>query len=161
MQRALVRFNDGTYTEVIALGQHEYDFAQYELTTDLLNNTEYPPELIQTLNNNYAHWVLIISEEGAETDALLVAYNADAYILALGDFINIVDWVRDATNWGPFNPAPATCWCATLAYLFDVSSLLDYLYDLNCLVGCEKLCLVQADNGVEYWGCFLPTTYLQ
>lgn len=159
MQHALVRPSLGTYTEFIAHGSHQYDINLYDTTTDLCANTEYSPELIQLLNNIYAHWVLIFSEE----DALLVTYNANVCILAFGEITNIIDWVREVTNRAPSKIAYSP-WCATLDYLFDVTPFLDYLYDCNFipqLSGCETLHLVQADNETAYWGCFLPTTYLQ
>lgn len=160
MQRALVHHNDGTYTEFVAHGHHKYDSTRYAFTTDLCANTEYPTELIQLLNNFYARWVLILSEE----DALLVTYYAGSgCILALGEITDIIDWAREVANRAPSKIAYSP-WCGTLAYLFDVTPFLDYLHGCNFipqLSGCETLHLVQADNGVEYWGCFLPTTYLQ
>lgn len=135
------------------------DINQYASLRNLCDNTEYSPGLIQSLNATYTHWVLIFSEEGA----LLVTYNANVSILAFGETANIIDWIQDVTNQAPSNLAhPA--YCALLAYLFDVTPFLDYLHGCNFipqLSGCETLHLVQADNGVEYWGCFLPTTYLQ
>lgn len=68
MQRALVRFDDDSYAEFVARDQHSYRYIWYDHSSSLLDNTEYSPELIRLLNNNYAHWVLILSEE----DALLV-----------------------------------------------------------------------------------------
>ena len=160
MQRALVHHNDGTYTELVSYGYRKYDSTRYESTTDLCVNTEYPPELIQLLNDNYAHWVLILSEE----DALLVTYYAGSgCILALGEITDIIDWVSEVANRAPSKIAYSP-WCATLAYLFDVTPFLDYLHGCNFipqLSGCETLHLVQADNETAYWGCFLPTTYLQ
>ena len=160
MQRALVHHSLGTYTDLIARDAYQYDINQYDTTTDLCANTEYPTELIQLLNNFYARWVLILSEE----DALLVTYYAGSgCILALGEITDIIDWAREVANRAPSKIAYSP-WCGTLAYLFDVTPFLDYLHGCNFipqLSGCETLHLVQADNGVEYWGCFLPTTYLQ
>lgn len=160
MQRALVHLADGTYTEFIARDAYQYDINLYDTTTDLHANTEHPTELIQLLNNFYAHWVLILSEE----DALLVTYYAGSgCILTFGEFADIIDWASEVANRAPSKIAYSP-WCATLAYLFDVTPFLDYLHGCNFipqLSGCETLHLVQADNGVEYWGCFLPTTYLQ
>ena len=160
MQHALVHLADGTYTEFIARDAYNYDVKQYDTTTDLHANTPYSPELIQLLNDNYARWVLILSEE----DALLVTYYASSgCILALGEITDIIDWASEVANRAPSKIAYSP-WCATLGYLFDVTPFLDYLHGCNFipqLSGCETLHLVQADNGVEYWGCFLPTTYLQ
>ena len=160
MQRALVRHSLGTYTDLIARDAYQYDMKLYDTPTDLYANTGYSPELIQLLNDNYAHWVLILSEE----DALLVTYYANSgCILALGEITDIIDWASEVANRAPSEIAYSS-WCATLGYLFDVTPFLDYLHGCNFipqLSGCETLHLVQADNGVEYWGCFLPTTYLQ
>lgn len=160
MQRALIRRVSGEYVDLIARDAYQYDVKQYDTTTDLHANTPYPPELIQLLNDNYARWVLILSEE----DALLVTYYANSdCILALGEFADIIDWASEVANRAPSNIAYSP-WCATLGYLFDVTPFLDYLHGFTFipqLSGCETLHLVQADNGVEYWGCFLPTTYLQ
>ena len=154
MQRALVHHNDGTYTEFVAHGHHKYDSTRYAFTTDLCANTEYPPELIQVLNNIYAHWVLIFSEEGA----LLVTYNANVSILAFGETANIIDWARDVTNKAPSNLAQPA-YCARLAYLFYVSPFLDYLHGCNFipqLLGYEVLRPVQTTNGTPYWCRILP-----
>lgn len=160
MQRALVRHSWGTYTDLIARDAYQYDINLYDVTTDLCANTEYSSELIQFLNNIYAQWVLILSEE----DALLVTYDASSRcILSFGEITNIIDWARDVANRAPSKIAYSP-WCATLAYLFDVTPFLDYLHGCNFipqLSGCETLHLVQADNGTDYWGCFLPATYLQ
>lgn len=160
MQRALVHLADGTYTEFIARGSYQYDINRYSSLRNLCDNAEYSSGLIQSLNATYTHWVLILSEE----DALLVTYyDSSGWVLLLCEFADIIDWVRDAANRAPSEIAYSS-WCATLAYLFDVTPFLDYLHGCNFipqLSGCETLHLVQADNGVEYWGCFLPTTYLQ
>ena len=160
MQRALVRRVSGEYIDLIACDAYNYDVNQYDCTTNLYSNTAYSPELVQLLNGNYSRWILILSEE----DALLVTYNASSgCILALGEFADIIDWASEVANRAPSKIAYSP-WCATLAYLFDVTPFLDYLHGCNFipqLSGCETLHLVQADNGVEYWGCFLPTTYLQ
>ena len=159
MQRALVRHSLGTYADLIARDAYQYDINLYDFLTDLHANTPYSPELIQLLNDNYARWVLILSEE----DALLVTCNAAGCILALGEITDIIDWASEVANRAPSNIAYSP-WCATLGYLFDVTPFLDYLHGCNFipqLSGCETLHLVQADNGVGYWGCFLPTTYLQ
>lgn len=160
MQHALVHLADGTYTEFIARDAYQYDINQYASLRNLCDNTEYSPGLIQSLNATYTHWVLIFSEE----DALLVTYYANSgCILALGEITDIIDWAREVANRAPSKIAYSPG-CATLGYLFDVTPFLDYLHGCNFipqLSGCETLHLVQADNGVEYWGCFLPTTYLQ
>lgn len=160
MQRALIRRVSGKYVDLIACDAYNYDVKQYDTTTDLHANTPYSPELIQLLNGNYARWVLILSEE----DALLVTYYASSgCILALGEITDIIDWASEVANRAPSKIAYSP-WCAALGYLFDVTPFLDYLHGCNFipqLSGCETLHLVQADNGVEYWGCFLPTTYLQ
>lgn len=160
MQRALVRHSLGTYADLIARDAYQYDINLYDFLTDLHANTPYSPELIQLLNDNYARWVLILSEE----DALLIThYASSGCILALGEITDIIDWASEVANRAPSNIAYSP-WCATLGYLFDVTPFLDYLHGCNFipqLSGCETLHLVQADNGVEYWGCFLPTTYLQ
>jgi hypothetical protein len=159
MQRALVRRVSGEYIDLIACDAYHYDVNQYDCTTNLYSNTTYSPELVQLLNATYTHWVLIFSEE----DALLVTYNDTGCILILGEFADIIDWAREVANRAPSKIAYSP-WCATLAYLFDVTPFLDYLHGCNFipqLSGCETLHLVQADNGVGYWGCFLPTTYLQ
>lgn len=161
MQHALVHLADGTYTEFVARDAYQYDINQYANTTALCINTPYSLELIQLLNDNYARWVLILSED--EEDALLVTYNATGCILFFGEIIDIIDWAREVANQAPSKIAHSP-WCATLAFLFDVTPFLDYLHGCNFipqLSGCETLHLVQTDNWVEYWGCFLPTTYLQ
>lgn len=149
MQHALVHHNNGTYTEFVSYGHHKYDSTRYEFTTDLCVNTEYPPELIQVLNSNYAHWVLILSEEGA----LLVAYNANVSILAFGETANIIDWVRDVPNRTPFGPARFPHY-RRLGSLFYVSPFLDYLYYrkyMSQLLGYEVMRPVQTTNGTPYW----------
>lgn len=158
MQHALVRFNDGTYTEFLVRDQHLHAYLRYAVTENLLNNTEYPSELIWMLNNTYAHWVLILSG----TDALLITYNANGDTLAHGKTDNIVDWVRDVTTRAPSNPVePANS--EILTGVFDalsISTLLHYLYAFNCvpqLSSYEELHPVQTDNGTVYWCCFLPT----
>ena len=160
MQRALVHLPDGMYTEFIALGSYQYDINRYASLRNLCDNTEYSSGLIQSLNTTYTRWVLILSGE----DALLVTYYASSgCILSFGEITDIIDWARDVANRAPSKIAHSP-WCATLDYLFDVSPFLDYLHGCNFipqLSGCETLHLVQADNGVSYWGCFLPTTCLQ
>ena len=160
MQRALVRPSLGTYTDLIARDAYQCDINLYDTTTDLCANTEYPTELIQLLNDNYAHWVLILSEE----DALLVTYYAGSgCILALGEITDIIDWVSEVANRAPSNIAYSP-WCATLGYLFDVTPFLDYLHGCNFipqLSGCETLHLVQADNGTQYWAAFFPPRYFE
>lgn len=161
MQHALVRHSWGTYTDLIARDAYQCDMTLYDTPTDLCANTEYSPELIQLLNNIYPHWVLILSEE--EEDALLVIHNDTGCVLILVEFADIIDWAREVANRAPSKIAYSP-WCAILGYLFDVTPFLDYLHGCNFipqLSGCETLHLVQTGNETGYWGCFLPTTYLQ
>ena len=162
MQHALVHYNDGTYTEFLVRGQNLHAVIRYAFTERLLDNTEYPPELIQLLNNAYEHWVLILSE----TDALLITYSANGGTLAHGKTDNIVDWVRDVTTRAPSNPVEnVNPEILTVIYVvLSIRILLNYLYDFNCmpqLSGYEVLHPVQTDNGVLYWCCFLPPEYFE
>lgn len=162
MQRALVRFNDGTYTEFIARGSYQYDINRYASLCNLFDNTEYYPGLIQTLNNTYTRWVLILNEPGA----LLVGYNVNGCTLVYGDFATITDWVRDVTIRAPHGPVEPID-CKTVDNLFEdpsVGPLLNYLYDFNYmpqLSGYEELHLNQTNNGTFYWRCLLPPEHLQ
>ena len=162
MQRALVHFSDGTYAEFVVRDQHLRCFIRHANTANLLKNTEYSPELIQTLHSKYASWVLILNEPGA----LLVGYNVNGCTLVYGEIATIVDWVRDVTIRAPHGPVEPID-CKTVDNLFEdpsVGSLLNYLYDFNCmpqLSGYEELHLNQTNNGTFYWRCLLSPEYLQ
>ena len=162
MQRALVHFSGGNYDELVVRDQHLRCFIRHAHTANLLKNTEYSPELIRTLHSKYASWVLILNEPGA----LLVGYNVNGCTLVHGETSSIIDWINDVITRPCSNPVrySAHKLLADIFNLPSVSTLWEYLYLFNFipqLSGCETLHLVQTGNGTGYWGCFLPTTYLQ
>lgn len=155
MQRALVHHPSGAYTEFAVRDEDQCGINRYDSTTNLYHNTGHSPELVQLLNNNYAHWVLILRE----TDALLISYcGNNSWVLAYGETVTIIDWVCDVINRAPSSLAQSTVY-EYLMYIGGVWPLLDCLCSFKFiprLSAYEELYSVQTDNGIPYWGCFFP-----
>lgn len=120
----------------------------YFATKELLDNTEYPPDLINLLCANYSSWVLVI---GDLRDAVFYGRAANSGILAYGCFDTIFDWVTDTQGFLSIRHAPMSY--GDLLRSNSVNTSMAFLQDLGIKLRIsldDTLQSIETDQGSEY-----------
>lgn len=153
MQRALIRYPNDIYTEYFFTDSTCYDCNTYFSTKELLDNTEYPPDLINLLCDNYSSWVLVVGELG---HAVFIGYTIEGSVVAYGNYDTIYDWVWDISQ-GILAPTALGYEPVMFGDLLEARSMkqgLSFLQDLGVMPRLPRervLSPVVTSQGTKYW----------
>ena len=153
MQRAFVRYPNDIYSEYFFTDSTCYDYNTYFATKELLDNTEYPPDIINLLCANYSSWVLVVGELG---HAVFLGYTVADSVIAYGNYDTISDWVRDVTQ-GILAPTALGHEPVMFGDLLEARSMkqsMSCLQDLRVMPRLPRervLSPVVTLQGTEYW----------
>lgn len=153
MQRALVRYPNDIYTEYFFT---DMTANTHFTTKELLDNTEYPPDLINLLCDNYSSWVLVVGELG---HAGFLGYAIESSVVAYGNYDTIYDWVWDISQ-GILAPTALDHEPVMFGDLLEARSMkqsLSFLQDLGVIPQLSQFPLnggltpILSPEGAKYW----------
>ena len=156
MQQALIRYQDDSYEEYFFTHTLCYGHNTYGSIEELLASSEYLPDLIQYLSNNFVNWVLVLGEVD---DVVFLGYALEGGVMAYGSVDTIADWIQDLA-WGILDDARVGQDCMTFGHLLEAPSLkqsLSYLQDLGVIPQVSQLPLngrltpILSPEGAKYW----------
>lgn len=156
MQQALIRFQDNSYAKYLFTHTRCYGPNTYVSIEELLTSSEYLPDLICYLSDNFVVWVLVLGESD---DVVFLGYALEGGVLAYGSVDTIADWIPDLA-WGILDDARVGQDYMTFGHLLEAPSLkqsLSYLQDLGIIPQVSqishsgRLTPILSPEGAKYW----------